>query len=1392
MPTRLYKDYIKVDPNFIPVFSRNSDKVYPDKWQSFYPHENFKNILTSVVETLEKGSATKDNSLWMSGTYGTGKTYASFTVKHILEDSIETVQTYCEANNMQNLFARIKGIRSKGEILVVHRSASANINSQNKLFNAIVESVKETLQIKGFKDFGNESLMEKVISTLKDPNSAFNFSGAFNKYKARFTDYSSPQSVIRDLEELELEERLELLDIIISVAEDESYTWSLSPDEVINWLEDVRIKNNIYAIVFIWDEFTEYFKNNQNNITGLQEIAMASSRISFYFFLITHSDSNQLIADSNQRKIIQARFKQNQIKLGENAAFKLMGQALRHEPDLSDEWKRTSDDLWNGVMRGTVKHIKDKDVSINTEDFVKLLPMHPYAVYLLKFIAQDIGSDQRTMFQFLSGDIERTNFTWFINNFSFEYGKYNYLTVDYLWDYFLQDNNVDLDSSFANAMSHYNNFEGMCQTESQKRILKVTLLLSALQAKNASTSRMGATSLLRPTFNNIAACFAGTPLESTISSELDYFTSKGILGEIDDFNDRLYVMTSVLIDKERMEKMLEETRKDYPFEKIITDTTYDILKQFKPNDFLQYRLDIRCITPANCRSEADKTKNEPNLIPTFYLFACNEIQQGKVKDTIVYLYGRFTARCIVVDFSSLPFTDTMYEKFAQSKGKEKYFNNIPNQKDQLKLAKQASADIVKEWANKLITTSLHVYSKQDHVEIVMGGVNLRKKLKEINTQMYGYGLEELTSNDKMFAQSGYKETVAEIAMGKTKITSNYSYLNILSSSLATDGIWNNPNYSQDLPEHIVSRMKQAVEQVISKGFSSNSMVCVLDIWQELKKPPIGLLSCTGSVFIFAFLLKEYADGSYYKRDINTNGGSLNYKDLCNLIYAVVKELPKAKDQFIVKQTPEHASFCQLTGEIFKISKDKRNSIDDIVKNVNLYLTNNNYPLWSLKYYVQEDYYEHEMRDELIRLVDLLCEFVNPKYFAGRDKTNIAEDIYKLYVSNAGIDKIMGDITNNGCMNQGMQYYIAQYKPELITIASNLKINSNEYLSLLKQKLSADSSYLWQTGDINHQIDNLYTDLRLIYAVNRVLSSKENTLSGIMQALSDKLNIIKVPDTLLKVQRPDLQDILRCFYAVRNNQIVDKSITADIIDAMADDFLSFFNNQFDVFSTVVKNMVDNTVNSDELDYLYNNVQSGILFSKTDEFILGIKRELDKFRKNIKTRKLFESWEEITGSKSPADWSKVHRLPILCAFSDDIVKAQEIFAALNKKLIFPSEDKIELAIQFIKSDKMKILSDIQACEKLFISYFCGEYAYVVEDADSLRDTLRETAGNDIYEWYAKQTNCKQAIKSLAEDRYKTKYRSKVRDKVRNMTASETQRYLEELIDKDPLLGIRILQG
>ena len=1406
MATRLYNEYIKVDPNFIPVFSKNSDKIYPDKWQSFYPHESFKKILTDIIDTLEKSSELKDRSVWMSGAYGTGKTYASFVVKHIFEDEIENIEPYFKQNGMDTLLSRIKGIRSKGKTLVVHRSASAGINSQDKLFYAIVESIRNAVKDAGLSYVGAESLSDKIITMLKDPdNSAFNFSGAFNKHRARFTEYESVDGILADLEELDLDEKLSLLDTIIEVAAEEGFIWSMSSEELIEWMDDVRKGNDLYSILFIWDEFTEFFRNNQNNITGLQEIAMASSRTNCYLFLITHSSAGQLIQDKGAKTIIEARFKLDNIELEEKTAFKLLGQALHHEPDLMDEWNNTSDQLWNDVRKGCVELIKRKDIDIIDEDLKKLLPMHPYSAYLLKFIAKDISSNQRTIFQFLSGDFsgddQRTNFKWFIDNFAFDYGKWNYLTVDYLWDYFFTTNNVDLDSTFTQAISHYNNFVTICEDASnpkngeyRKRVLKVALLLAALQTKNGAESRGGSTSLMRPTLENIKACFSGTIIYSNVESILNYLAEKGVLGRIENLREILFVITSAAVDSERMKNILEETRKEITFEKVIDDSHLKVAEKFLPDDFLKYRLDIYNISPASAKHEIEEALVDlsDNRIPTFYLFAKNETDQGKIKDTIKTIYDKIGERCIVVDFSSLPFTDDLFNKFIESKAKERYFQSLPNQSSQFKLAKKTSEDFLNEWTRKLMTTSLYIYSSPENSVQRAGGANLRKQLKEINTLFYGCGMEEFAINDKLFAETGFKETVAQMAMEKIPVTTNYHYVKSVSARLTQDGIWNCQDYWIKKPNHPVSKMKITIDRITEEAFDKSRMVNVTDIWKELTKPPFGLLPNTGSVFLLGFLLKDYADTTYYKRDTNNNTVSLNYIDLSEIIFGVVKKLPKAMGQYIVKQTPEQVAFCQITGEIFKISKEKRNSVDDIAKNINIFLTNNRYSMWSLKYYIEENLYDHDLKDELIHLTDLYCEFIRPDSKINREKSKVVEEIHSIYLNNKGIDEIYGSILIPENMRTGMCCYIIQYCPALHTITSNLKIEPKEYLELLNAKLSSDSSYLWEIGDTNRQIDNLYVDLKLINDINRVLTTKQRKYEDARKALADKLNIIKIPGIMLDDLKPELKPIMSQFYAIKNNSIANKESTSKIIENMADEFVDFINNQFDVFCKAIDRSIGATLSSDEYEALFNVVPSGTLFDTVDKFVSGMQRELTRIRKSKLTRKMFDAWKEETDSETPAEWSAKYGIPVLCMFSENILNAQRVFDALNRTTNLPTETDIDDAIVFLKGGALDRLKNLKECEKCFIEFFADEYAYVIKSGDELKDIIRDIAGKNVYNWYAQAGKCKLKIKEYATGRYKSGYCTKVKAQIAKMTANQAQNYLNELIEKDPLLGIRILKG
>ena len=61
----------------------------------------------------------------------------------------------------------------------------------------------------------------------------------------------------------------------------------IPPTAMKAWIKDIINENDLQGIIFIWDEFTDYFANNVP-VTPLQEPAQATVDMPFYLFIVTH------------------------------------------------------------------------------------------------------------------------------------------------------------------------------------------------------------------------------------------------------------------------------------------------------------------------------------------------------------------------------------------------------------------------------------------------------------------------------------------------------------------------------------------------------------------------------------------------------------------------------------------------------------------------------------------------------------------------------------------------------------------------------------------------------------------------------------------------------------------------------------------------------------------------------------------------------------------------------------------------------------------------------------------------------------------------------------------------------------------------------------------------
>jgi len=197
-----YADYIGVEQGFVDVYSEEVDKD-SERWKQFIPHENMKELLQKLMKALERGNKDDEKPIWLTGAYGTGKTFASFVVKHLLEDDIAEVEKYFR-NSMNigiigDLWEKFKAIRSKKPmkpILVVYKSGSGHVDNPRRFLMEIQKGVTDELRRKGYYKFSS-TMVDDIIE--KFDSGVVSLEKLFAKYRIEFFAFDKPEEVLESL-----------------------------------------------------------------------------------------------------------------------------------------------------------------------------------------------------------------------------------------------------------------------------------------------------------------------------------------------------------------------------------------------------------------------------------------------------------------------------------------------------------------------------------------------------------------------------------------------------------------------------------------------------------------------------------------------------------------------------------------------------------------------------------------------------------------------------------------------------------------------------------------------------------------------------------------------------------------------------------------------------------------------------------------------------------------------------------------------------------------------------------------------------------------------------------------------------------------------------------------
>ena len=1393
MEKRVYKDYFTVPADYTANMTREAINETPDKWLDFYPHAKYLDFLRTIFD--------ESKSVWLTGNYGTGKSNAALVTHKLFMDDITRVDRWFEEYrnvipNCDALREQLYQAREEG-ILVVYDYNASGIGPNEEFLVRLEKGLITALKECGYISPASANL-DIVIERLKREGDNF-----FHTRDSILGEMRSLKSDINTIDQLVSRLREEgsstapthYLEDVQTVLHKDNIYLNVDVSTFRAWISGICRANNLKRIIYIFDEFSEFIDSNSGTLKTFEDVTEAPAINHFYLVPVTHKELSAFYGENSPgAKKARDRFYFRNLQMPNDIAFRLAAHAMKpnEEEPFCSEWKKEKDSLWKSIVM-VVDKFTDPETSeayVARQSFYDILPIHPMAAFLLKFLAESARSNQRSIFEYLKGSADGHEFQDFVASGGPQIANRQFLTVDYLWKYFMEREDSGQSRDIITLKMEYDRikareFVNYDDEQPEIRVLKTVMLFTLLSRLNPNGHDR-----LRPTVENIELSFRGDGVITDVNQYLRDLSENRHCFSIVNGNIDLYSST---VGNEDLEKQKQELVNQ--FNELLSDkckTEMESATKSVRAKFSSARFDIR-VSDVNHTSLVNITsstrdkysynlnKDDGSVCLWFVVARIKEEQQQikeKQRNLLQNLRGH---RIIMIAFPEISFCRknlNLWDEYIGLRAQYVLENNEGAKKQILK----SYTNIEDEWLAALKASgtviNLSYYNVDENlIETRKSSwADLKVFLPEYMKKTMNACPDLITDQITVFQGKGLKTW----ALAGIRFDANGQQGQLV-KSLKAQGINGTDTWFTSNVDHPFSKIRKLLEKKYNNTVGRNSEFSLRKAYIELQRSPYGMRYNCLSAFTLGFCLRWILDKNCQWTNVQLTL-PLTEEILAEIIESTVSGKTD-KEKLICRLSKEQKIFAQKAGCMFGLPERQESTPMDTLRSISSKVEETSYkvPLWVLADYIRTVDPENEI---IADIFDDLCTALRVSSKGKKEDLNTAiTDIGTELLKNPSIIDVAAQYTSPDVYMTAFREYVDAYKPALPSLANKIEDIGHAYCDLILKMAAPVAGWLWNKSDISALIDRaecmyLITDLmRCFLKVAEYISYDD-----VVILFKNKLMGVGFPYALVGEKYPSIMILVEELNGEQEPKIILRELknNVEILNSIYND-----PQHKIVIDLIRRHLGDVRIDDNELCFIIDDMpDTDGYFAKmdVDSYIRLVRDRVSLNVRNAIIRKNSEECRRICGFERVQDWTDETHLPAWTLFTE-MDNGRELVRILSEPEYF-TNDALEQ-----KHSILEIVpkADVEQCQVAFLKWAVPKkYQKLNIDLASLLKFLAGKYGKNANKWPDHLD-----ILDFIINQYQEVFAPAIVSKLRDESAEDLKERILEMAKTDPDIGLKIME-